>query len=207
MSRYIIRRLLWAVALFFAVTAITYVIFFMIPADPAAQACGQRATPACVASARKFFGLDKPIYVQYYNFMKRLVVHQDLGHSFTNRQSVNEIVKEAAPVTASLVFGGAILWMLLALPVGVLSALRPRSLLDRGAMVFVLVGISAHPVWIGLLLVYFVSYKAGVTPISGYCNFFPRSGPPLAPNVHIFSSQPVAVCQGPKDWADRKSVV
>jgi peptide/nickel transport system permease protein len=107
-SRYIIRRLLWAVALFIAVTAITYVIFFMIPADPAAQACGQRATPECVASARKFFGLDKPVPVQYYNFMKRLIVHQDLGHSFTNRQDVNEIVKEAAPVTASLVFGGAV---------------------------------------------------------------------------------------------------
>jgi peptide/nickel transport system permease protein len=181
---YIVRRLLWAVALFVAVTAITYVIFFMIPADPAAQACGQRATPECVQSARKFFGLDKPVYVQYANYLKRIVVDQDLGHSFTNRQSVNEIIKNAAPVSASLVFGGAILWMLLAIPVGVLSALRPRSLLDRVAMVFVLVGISAHPVWIGLLFAYFIGYKAGITPITGYCNFF--GGEP---------------CGGPAQWA------
>jgi peptide/nickel transport system permease protein len=184
-SRYVIRRLLWAIALFFAVTAITYVIFFMIPADPAAQACGQRATPACVASARKFFGLDKPVYVQYYKFMERLVRHGDLGHSFTNRQSVNEIVKDAAPVTASLVFGGAILWMLLALPIGVLSALRPRSLLDRVAMVFVLIGISAHPVWIGLLFAYFIGFRAGLTPITGYCDFFGSEGQ----------------CGGPVEWA------
>jgi peptide/nickel transport system permease protein len=184
-SRYIIRRLLWALALFIAVTAITYVIFFMIPADPAAQACGQRATPECVASARKFFGLDKPVYVQYVDFMQRLVVHQDLGHSFTNRQSVNEIVRNAAPVTASLVFGGAILWLLLSIPVGVLSALRPRSLLDRIGMVFVLVGISAHPVWIGLIFAYFIGYKAGITPITGYCDFFGGG----------------EACGGPAQWA------
>jgi peptide/nickel transport system permease protein len=184
-GRYLIRRLLWAAALFVAVTAITYVIFFVIPADPAAQACGQRATPECVASARKFFGLDKPVYVQYVDFMQRLVVHQDLGHSFTNRQSVNEIVRNAAPVTASLVFGGAILWLLLSIPVGVLSALRPRSLLDRIGMVFVLVGISAHPVWIGLIFAYFIGYKAGITPITGYCDFFGGG----------------EACGGPAQWA------
>src|SRR3954453_3745041 len=157
----------------------------MIPADPAAQTCGQRATPTCVASAKKFFGLDKPIYVQYARFLDRVIVHQDLGHSFTNRQSVNDIVKSAAPVTASLVFGGAFFWMLLAIPVGVLSALRPRSLLDRIAMVFVLVGISAHPVWIGLLGAYFIGFKLHLVPITGYCDFFAPSGD----------------CGGPAMWA------
>src|ERR1700704_5344277 len=120
MLRYLIRRLLWAAALFVAVTAVTYVIFFIIPADPAALACGQRATPACVASARHFFGLDQPVYVQYARFLERVVVERDLGHSFTNRQSVNEIVRSAAPVTASLVFGGVVLWLALAIPIGIL---------------------------------------------------------------------------------------
>jgi peptide/nickel transport system permease protein len=192
--RYIVRRLLWAAALFVAVTFITYVIFFLIPVNPASLACGQRATPTCVASATKFFGLDKPFYVQYKNFLGRLlpvgvspvrVKTPDLGHSFTNRQSVNEIVKEAAPVSASLVFGAAILWMLLAVPVGVLSALKPRSIMDRISMVFVLIGISAHPVWIGLLFAYFIGYKAGLTPITGYCDFFGTAGQ----------------CGGPIQWA------
>src|SRR5262245_4098537 len=148
MTRYVIRRLLWAVMLFFAVTIVSYVLFFIIPADPARQFAGKGATSATVEKAKKYLGLDDPIYVQYYNFVKRLVVHQDLGHSWYNRESVNQIVLDAAPVTASLILGGAFFWMLIAVPIGVLSALRPRSLLDRGAMTFVLIGISAHPIWI-----------------------------------------------------------
>jgi peptide/nickel transport system permease protein len=164
---------------------VTYVIFFIIPANPAKLSCGQRATELCIKSAEKTLGLDKPVYVQYGKFLERLVIHQNLGKSFTTRQSVNTIVANAAPVTASLVFGGAILWMMVALPVGILSALRPRSLLDRGAMVFVLIGISAHPVWIGLILAYTVGFKLGWTPITGYCDFF----------------NPATDCGGPVQWA------
>jgi peptide/nickel transport system permease protein len=183
--RYLIRRLLWAVVLFVAVTAVTYVIFFIIPADPARQACGQRATPECIKRAAKFLGTDQPVYVQYGKFMKRLVIDRDLGRSFTNRQRVNHVVAQAAPVSASLIFGGALMWMLIALPIGILSALRPRSLLDRGAMVFVLIGISAHPVWIGLILAYFLGFKAGLFPITGYCDMI----------------NPSTDCGGPVQWA------
>jgi peptide/nickel transport system permease protein len=83
---------------------------------------------------------------------------------------VNSLVGNAAPVTASLVFGGVVMWMLIALPIGILSALRPRSLLDRAAMTFVLIGISAHPIWIGLILSYFFGFRWGIFPISGYCD-------------------------------------
>ena len=89
---------------------------------------------------------------------------------------MNQAIAQAAPVTASLVFGGAILWMLIGLPVGVLSALKPRSLLDRSSMVFVLIGISAHPVWIGLIFSYFFGYKLGLTPITGYCELLRSAG-------------------------------
>jgi peptide/nickel transport system permease protein len=170
--RYIIRRLLWAVVLFIAITLLTYVIFFMIPADPARKACGQLVTPACVKQARKNLGLDKPVYVQYGRFLKRVVVDRSLGHSFANRQDVNTIIAKAAPVTASLVFGGAITWLMISIPIGILSALRPRSLLDRSAMTFVLIGISAHPVWLGLIFSWFFGYKLGITPIAGYCEAF-----------------------------------
>src|SRR5581483_7014306 len=147
---------------------------------------GKGATPETIAKAKHYLGLDRPIYVQYGHFVGRLVLHGNLGHSWYNRESVNKIILEAAPVTASLVIGGAIFWMLIAIPVGVLSALRPRSLLDRGAMTFVLIGISAHPLWIGLLLAYFVGYKAGLTPITGYADFF---------------SPPPGQAGGPVQWA------
>ena len=189
MLQYIVRRLLWAVVLFFAVTLVTYVIFFIIPANPAQLVAGKSATQEDIERAEKFLGTDQPVYVQYIKFVNRLLpigrkesepgVYEgwgfktpSLGRSFATRQDVNDVVARAAPVTASLVFGGAVLWMLIALPIGILSALRPRSLLDRGAMVFVLIGISAHPVWIGLILSYFFGYKLGWTPISGYADFF-----------------------------------
>jgi peptide/nickel transport system permease protein len=171
--------------LFIAVTMVTYVIFFIIPANPARLACGQRATQDCIDRAAKFLGTDRPIYVQYAKFLKRLVIDRSLGRSFTNRQSVNHVIAEAAPVTASLLFGGVVFWMALAIPIGILSALRPRSLLDRLAMVFVLIGISAHPVWIGLIFAYFIGFKAGLTPITGYCDFINPSGD----------------CGGPVQWA------
>jgi peptide/nickel transport system permease protein len=116
-----------------------------------------------------------------------LIAHQDLGRSFANRVSVNYYIKQDAPVTASLVFGAAIFWLAISIPIGVLSALRPRSILDRASMVFVLIGISAHPVWIGLILSFVFGYKLGVTPISGYCNFFGASAG--------------SDCGGPVEWA------
>ena len=184
MLRYMIRRLLWAIVLFIAVTVVSYVLFFVIPADPAKQACGQACQQVDVERVRHFLHLDRPIYEQYGYFLWNLVVHQDLGRSFFNRESVNSLVADAAPVTASLVFGGAVLWMMIGLSVGIFSALKPRSLIDRSAMVFVLIGVSAHPIWIGLIFEYVFGVKLGWTPIANYANFFgapPDSGLPGGP--------------------------
>jgi peptide/nickel transport system permease protein len=185
MGRYLIRRLLWACVLFLAVTVVSYIIFFMIPAEPARLICGPQCPPDQVAKVRKQVGLDRPVLVQYGDFLQNLVLHQSLGHSFATRQSVNSMIKEAAPVTASIVIGGVILWLIVAIPLGILSALKPRSLLDRTGMIFVLIGISAHPVWIGLLLIYFVGYKAGLAPLGGYCDMI----------------NPSTDCGGPAQWA------
>ncbi len=172
MLQYLIRRLLWAIVLFIAVTLVTYVIFFVTPADPARLAAGQGATPEDVERVADRLHLNEPLPEQYGRFLWELVGHQSLGTSFVNREEVNDIVMRAAPVTASLVFGGAIMWLMLSLPIGIISALKPRSLIDRAGMVFVLIGISAHPVWIGLILAYFIGFKLGWTPITGYADFF-----------------------------------
>ena len=187
MLQYILRRLLWAIFLFAAVTVVTYVIFFVTPADPARLAAGQGATPAEVERVADRLHLNDPLWKQYGIFVKQLVVHQSLGESFVNRRDVTEVVLQAAPVTASLVFGGAVLWLTFALIIGVISAVRPRSLIDRAGMVFVLIGISAHPVWIGLILSYFIGYRLGLTPITGYCDF-------ISPSI-------AATCGGPVQWA------
>ena len=185
MFRYLIRRILWAIFLFFIITFVTFVIFFMAPNDPARAMCGgDQASRQCLLTATEKLGLDKPVLVQYFKYLDRLVVHQDLGTSYATGQSINEKIKKAAPVTASLVFGGAVLWMIIGLSVGIYSALRPRSLIDRAAMVFVLIGVSAHPVWIGLILSYAFGVRWHITPIADYANFFgaaPGSGEPGGP--------------------------
>jgi peptide/nickel transport system permease protein len=187
MTQFLIRRIFWAIFLFLVATIITYLIFWVIPSDPAALAAGRSATPADIARVRHFLHLDEPIWKQYLRFVWQLVRHGDLGRSFVNRESVRTIISKDAPVTASLVFGGAVLWLSLSIPVGILSALRPRSIMDRVTMTFVLIGISAHPVWIGLIFAYVFGYKLGLTPISGYCNFFPGTVG--------------AQCEGPMSWA------
>jgi peptide/nickel transport system permease protein len=184
MFRYLVRRILWAVVLFIAVTMVSFVIFFIVPVEPARLIAGPQAPPDAVERAKKAYHLDDPVWKQYLRFMKTLVVDGSLGKSLATRQEVNDVVKAAAPVTISLVIGGAILWMIVAVPIGILSALRPRSLLDRAAMVFVLIGISAHPVWIGLILSYFIGYKLQLTPLGGYCDLI----------------NPSTDCGGPIDW-------
>ena len=187
MFRYLVRRLLWAMVLFVAVTFVTYVIFFLVPANPARLAAGQSATPEKVREVEKFLGLDQPVYVQYGRFLKRLVFEGSLGQSFVTRQSVNEEIFRAAPITASLVFGAMILVLSIAIPLGILSALRPRSLLDRTAMVYVLIGISLPSFWIGLMVSYIVGYRLGWTPIGGYCE--------------VVSVPEASTCGGLTDWA------
>jgi peptide/nickel transport system permease protein len=187
MFQYLIRRLLWAGVLFLAVTMVTYVIFFLVPANPARLAAGKIADPERVEEVEKFLGLDEPVYMQYGRFLKRLVIDGSLGHSFTNRRSVNSEIFRAAPITATLVFGGIILVLLVALPLGIFSALRPRSLLDRAAMTYVLIGISLPSFWIGLVLAYLIGYRLGLTPIAGYCE--------------VLSVPEAATCGGATDWA------
>jgi peptide/nickel transport system permease protein len=185
--RYLVRRLLWAVVLFLAVTIVTYVIFFLVPANPARLAAGQAATPDRVAEVEEFLGLDDPVYVQYGRFLKRLVIDGSLGHSFVDRSEVNDEIFRAAPITASLVFGAMVMVLAIALPIGILSALRPRSLLDRAAMTYVLIGISLPSFWIALVLSYIVGFKLGWTPIAGYCE--------------VVSVPEASGCGGVVDWA------
>jgi peptide/nickel transport system permease protein len=187
MSHFLIRRIFWAVFLFFTATLVTYLIFFVIPSNPAKLIAGRNADATDVARVARFYHLNVPVWQQYWIWLWNIVRHGSLGNSYISREPVRYLIGQDAPVTASLVFGGAVFWLSLSIPVGILSALRPRSLMDRAAMGFVLVGISAHPVWIGLILSYVVGYKLHVTPIAGYCNFF--------------TGNAAAQCSGPVNWA------
>jgi peptide/nickel transport system permease protein len=181
---YLSKRLAWAGVLLLAVSLVTYILFFVIPVDPLRRAVGTTGEPLTV---REAYAIEGPIWREYPAFVWNAVTNFDLGNSRSNRQPVTQILRHAAPVTISLVAGAAVIWLLIALPVGVISALRPRSLLDRAGMVFVLIGISLHPLWIGLMLSYFAGYRWGVAPIGGYCRLFNENW---------------GQCVGPVPWAE-----
>jgi peptide/nickel transport system permease protein len=182
MLPFVLARTAWAGVLFLVVTMFTFVVFFLLP-SPQVKAPG-RGGNADEVDIRDSIRLHGPVYQQYGQFVYRFVRHGSLGRSYFNRQTVTSIIERAAPVTMSLLLGGAVMWMLIALPIGILSALRPRSLLDRAGMVFVLIGVSAHPAWLGLILGHFLGYQLGWFPFSGYCEMF----------------SPTTVCGGPTQW-------
>ncbi len=193
MLLYLVRRVLWALFLCFVLTVVTYLIFFQIPADPARYLVRSQASPTSdlstqLEAARKELGVDKPIYVQYGKFLSR-VVRLDLGASYSgygtrSQRFVTDMLKEAAPVTISLFLGATVVYLLLALPLGTLGALYPGSLLDRAILIFVILGISAHPLIVGLFLRQTFAYQWRIAPGGGYC--------PLVGE---------AACSGPVQWA------
>jgi len=188
MSQFLIRRTFWAFFLFLAASIITYVLFFVIPSDPAALAAGKASTPEIVAHIRMELHLNLPIYQQYWLFVWNLVRHGSFGYSFVNGVPVRTYLAQEIPVTASVVFGGVVLYLAIAIPTGVISALRPRSIMDRTGMVFVLFGISAPSVWVGVMLYYLVGFRLGWTPINGYCGILPTHA--------------AGTCGGLWPWAD-----
>jgi peptide/nickel transport system permease protein len=158
-----VRRLLWGVVLLVVVSALTFLIFTTFPsADPAALRAGRQATPELIAQIRHTLGLDQPVYVQYWRYLKGLVLHFDLGYSYQNDVSVRSALLQRLPVTISLTVGAFVIWMLVAIPIGVISALRRKSLLDRATMGGALVAISAPVYWLGLLALFLFSNDIGL---------------------------------------------
>jgi peptide/nickel transport system permease protein len=162
MGAYIVRRVLWAIVLLLVVSFLTFVIFDVFPsADPAVLRAGRNATPSLIQQIRVNLGLDKPFYTQYWLYLKGLVTHFDLGYSYYNSESVRSEIFSRLPATASVTVGGFIVWMLVGIPVGVVSAIRPRSILDRSLMGGALVAISAPVYFLGLVSLFLFAKGTG----------------------------------------------
>jgi peptide/nickel transport system permease protein len=187
MGRYVIRRLLWTVLVVLVVTMITFVIFFVMPpGNPAVRFAGKQPTPAVIAEVEHQLGLDRPIYVQYGLFLKRLATGDagecpagitgcgwpGLGVSYDSRTAVRQEIIERAPRTLSLALGAAVLWVIMGISIGIVSALKRGTLADRLAMGFALFGISAPVFWLGLMALYIFWKKLGIDAVgTGYVEF------------------------------------
>jgi ABC-type dipeptide/oligopeptide/nickel transport systems, permease components len=172
---FLIRRFLWAIFLFFCATVITYIIFFVIPSDPrrspayALHAPADRPHPAQPAPRPADLPAVLAVHVEPDPArFARLLVRQRRLRALDHRSG------RAGHGLARI--RRRVFWLAISIPIGIISALRPRSVMDRFGMIFVLVGISAPAVWIGLILAYIFGFKLGWTPIAGYCNLIPGSG-------------------------------
>ena len=197
MIQYIIRRLILVVVLMWVVSMVTFAIFFLIPSatgtSPAVLFAGKAPTPDTIAAVEVKFGLKDSIPVQYGHFVEGIFVgrHFDngadksycpppcLGFSFVNNQPVWEEIVSDLPVTLSLAAGASIMWLVTGTAVGVLSALKRRTIFDRAAMGLALAGVSLPIYFTGLVLLDLISYKWGILP-----------------NVHY-----VGITDNPLSWA------
>jgi peptide/nickel transport system permease protein len=171
MASYIARRLLWTVLLLLVITAVTFLIFYVLPtADPAAQRAGRDPSPDLINAIRHQLGLDQSLPEQYWNYTKKLFLHFDFGQSFINNTSVKSLIFDRLPNTIFLVLGAAVIWFVSGVTIGIVSATKRGSFWDRFLMGGALIAISAPVYWMGLVALYLFSDDIGLVPI------FPGSG-------------------------------
>jgi peptide/nickel transport system permease protein len=174
MGRYLIRRSLFLILVLILVSFLTFLIFLKLPGgDPARLLAGPRTTPELIETIRTNLGLDDPWYQQYLRFAKGLVpwpgfwMNEDVYFSYGNNVPVWGEIARRIPVTVTLSLGAAAVWIILGIPIGILSAIRRRSLADRGAMLFALFGVSAPVFWLGYVMLFIFWFKLGWAPTPG----------------------------------------
>src|SRR5579862_593569 len=161
MVRYIIRRILWGILLVMLVSALTFILFVVLPsADPAQLRAGKNASPAIIHHITVELGLNKPWYGQFYTYMKGIFLHFNFGYSFQSQQSVLSLIVNRLPATVSLTVGAVVLWVVMGIPIGIISAIKRGSFLDRAAMGTALTFVSMPVFWLALIVIYF--FAAGI---------------------------------------------
>jgi peptide/nickel transport system permease protein len=177
MGRYVIRRSLWVVLVLLIITLVTFSIFYLLPSiDPAIAFAGRQPTKEIIEEVRHQFQLDKPIYVQYATFVKRLVLGDQFGWpgfgmSFDTRAPIRDEIFHRLGVTVMLAIGGAVFWLVLGIPIGIISALKRGTKIDRASMGFALVGVSMPVFWLALLFLFIFWRKLGIAAGTGYVPF------------------------------------
>jgi peptide/nickel transport system permease protein len=169
MASYLLKRILMLFPLFLGITLITFTVIHLAPGEPVEMqtSMSPKVSAASKARLREFYGLDKPLYVQYGIWLSHLA-RFDFGHSFApDNRPVSDKIVERIPITLSLNIIALILEFGLAIPIGILAAVHRDTLLDRGISVFVFVGFAVPTFWLALLCMYFFGVKLSWLPISG----------------------------------------
>ncbi len=166
----IVRRLPALLTMLLLVSILIFSITYLIPGDPAVAVAGENASPEIVSQIRAELGLDRPVVVQYFDWLGG-VLRGDLGTSIQDGRSVTEIIANRAPATFSLAIAAMIVAIAIGIPLGVLAATRTHSLRDRFAVITSSAGVAVPNYWLGMLLVTFMAVQLGWFPPTGYVPF------------------------------------
>ncbi|MFF4580722.1 ABC transporter permease [Streptomyces sp. NPDC001389] len=182
MILYLLRRLLALAGVLVAIAAVTFLIFYVLPTDPAAAACGKTCSPERLADVREYLGLDRPLWEQFTHFLTGIFTGRTLGtgqyavrcdfpclgYSYENSLPVWDLLMDRLPVSASLAFGAAVLWLLLGLGAGITAALRKDTATDKALMVGAVAAASLPVYFTSVMLIYGVIRIAGLLPYPSY---------------------------------------
>jgi peptide/nickel transport system permease protein len=166
MTQYIVRRFLQMIPITLGILTLVFSLIHLIPGDPAIQIAGEGARPEDIASVRKALGLDQPLWSQYVHYLGR-IAHGDLGKSFRTNESVAKEIATRYPATIQLAMGAMIVALLVAFPLGMISAIYRNSWIDNVARFFALIGVSMPSFWFGPLLIIAFAINHTWFPVSG----------------------------------------
>ena len=171
MALFLIRRIGHGLLVLWLITIAVFGLFFVAPSNVAQTLAGRQATPETIALIKHRLGLDLPVWKQYLHFIEN-AFRGNLGYDYYHQVPVTTIIGQALPITVSLALGAAVLWLTLGIFNGVISAIHPRSLADRGLTLFALTFYSFPSFLLGLLLLYFLYFRL---TLAGY-HWFPAGG-------------------------------
>lgn len=166
MWRYILRRLLMLIPVLIGISIFVFLLMYFTPGDPAQLMLGEGAPRHQLEALRESMGLNEPVHIQYFNWLKN-AVRGDLGQSLRSRKLVTTEILDRLPATAELAFAAVVFAVLVGMPVGILSASKPNSFFDNVAMVGALSGVGMPVFWQGIMLILLFSVILGVFPSSG----------------------------------------
>ena len=170
MLAYIARRLIQTVMILIGISFVTFILLYLVPADPARQIAGRSATAQTVENIREQLGLNLPFYEQYLRYLKGLV-QGDLGRSYLQKTEVASLIWSRLPASLLLMAGAIFSELAIGLTMGVIAATRRGTRTDNALMIFSFVGVSAPQFVIGILMLYVFAVKLGWFPIGGYGTF------------------------------------
>ena len=215
MARYIAKRILYMIPVLLGVTLLVFFIMHLAPGNVAGMILGENATPEQIAALEHEMGLDRPLLVQYFDYLVGLL-HGDLGTSYTTGSSVTGEIMARFPYTVQLTLVAAVVSILLALPLGILAAVKQNTWVDNVSMVVSLIGVSMPIFWLAVMLILLFSLKLNLFPVYGadswksivlpaislgFMNMVPSHGPPgppwWRPSARTISGRPMPrACPG-----------